>query len=182
MAINSRKKGSKNERDICKWWERWTGFDFDRVPASGGLRWGRTTDTAGDIICSDKKHFLRFPFSIECKAHKEINFEHLLLGNKKNKVREFWEQATSDSDRAGKLPILMMRYNGMKGGEYFILLPEGLSNFLKENHRELWFMDIHTDELRACVFMASQVINYVDYSTVNKLGRLLLKKSKHGKA
>lgn len=178
MAINSRKKGSKNERDVCKWWERWTGFDFDRVPASGGLRWGRTTDTAGDIICSDKKHFLRFPFSIECKAHKDINFEHILLGNKNIKIREFWEQAQSDAQRAGKLPILMMRYNGMKKGEYFFLVSGELAEHIKKESEKVWYMDIHTLELRACIFMASQVIEVIDYPTINKLGRNLLKKRK----
>ena len=32
---NSKKKGSKNERDVCKFWKEWSGLSFTRVPASG---------------------------------------------------------------------------------------------------------------------------------------------------
>lgn len=37
--INSKNKGSRFERTICKWFQDWTGYEFNRVPASGGLRW-----------------------------------------------------------------------------------------------------------------------------------------------
>lgn len=37
--VNSKQKGSRFERSICKFFQDWTGYEFSRVPASGGLRW-----------------------------------------------------------------------------------------------------------------------------------------------
>lgn len=119
---NSKKKGNKAERELCKWFQKWTGFPFTRVPASGGLRWKNTNATAGDIICDDERHSRRFQFSVESKSYKDINFEHLLLGNKKIKILEFWQQACDDAKRSGKLPILFMRYNGMTKDTYFVVM------------------------------------------------------------
>ena len=54
--INSRKKGSKNERFLTKLFEQWTGVEFSRVPASGGLRWkGMSEIIVGDIVKKIKK-------------------------------------------------------------------------------------------------------------------------------
>lgn len=120
---NSRAKGSKGERNLCKWFEKWTGFHFTRVPASGGLRWKNTNATAGDIICDNERHSRRFQFSVECKTYKDINFEHLILGNKKIKILEFWEQCKADAERSNKTPILFMRYDRMTKNTYFVCLP-----------------------------------------------------------
>ena len=43
--INSKKKGSRNERQLSKIFEKWTNLTFSRTPSSGGLRWHRTDDT-----------------------------------------------------------------------------------------------------------------------------------------
>lgn len=119
---NGKKKGNKAERELCKWFQQWTGYPFTRVPASGGLRWKNTNATAGDIICDDERHSRRFQFSVESKSYKDINFEHLILGNKKVKILEFWEQTNADADRSGKIPILFMRYNGMAKNTYFVVI------------------------------------------------------------
>lgn len=119
---NSKQKGSKNERELCKWFTDWTGLEFSRVPASGGLRWKKTDNISGDIICSDERGSKRFPFSVETKFYKDINFEHIILGNKKVKVLEFWEQAKEDGIRAKKEPLLFMRYNGMPKKVWFLVM------------------------------------------------------------
>ena len=80
--VNSKQKGSRFERSICKFFQDWTGYEFSRVPASGGLRWKKTDNITSDITCSDPKHSRRFSLSVECKSYQEIKFEHLLLGNK----------------------------------------------------------------------------------------------------
>jgi hypothetical protein len=128
---NSKKKGNKSERELCKWFERWTGFEFARIPASGGLRWkGLANATTGDIICTDDIHGRRFLLSVESKSYKDINFEHLILGNKKAKIREFWEQAIEDGKRGNKVPILFMRYNGMKKDVYFVAIGHDIFKLL----------------------------------------------------
>jgi len=178
--INSKAKGSKNERDTCKWWKDWTGYEFSRVPSSGGLRWSRTTDTTGDIICSDNKHYLRFPFSIECKNYKEINFEHILLGTKGAKVLQFWNQALEDAERGNKLPILMMRYNGMKKGDYFFVVDEQFGGILIDTmpHEDVNVMLINAKHIKLMIVMASDIIKYADYAKVYKESRKRLKAKK----
>jgi len=117
--INSKNKGSKNERSLAKLFEKWTGYEFSRTPSSGGLRWSNTDSTVGDLICSDKQHSRYFRFSVEAKFHRDINFEQLLLPNKNKKILEFWGQALEDSERSGKVPLLFMRYNGMPKDLHF---------------------------------------------------------------
>lgn len=128
---NSKKKGNKAERELCKWFEQWTGYDFARIPASGGLRWkGLANATTGDIICTHDIHGRRFLLSVESKSYKDINFEHLILGNKKNAVLQFWHQAKEDADRGGKVPLLFMRYNGMAKNTYFVVVPMIMYNLM----------------------------------------------------
>lgn len=174
--INSRNKGSRNERNLSKWWEQWTGFEFGRVPSSGGLRWNRTTDTTGDIICTNQKHFLRFPFSIEAKDYKDINFEHILLGTKGCKVLQFWEQAKNDANRGNKIPILMMRYNGMKKNEYFFVVDSYLADIISiellDTH--VPYMIVSANEEVLHIYMASDIIN-TNYKAIYKKAKTLLK-------
>ena len=121
--INSRNKGSKNERKVTALYKDWTGYDFSRTPASGGLKWKSNNSIIGDITCSDESHKDRFPFTIECKSYKEVNFEQLLSANKNIKILEFWSQAVKDAWRAKKTPILMVRYNGMPSDLHYLFLP-----------------------------------------------------------
>ena len=119
--VNSKKKGNKAERQLCSWFKTWTNMNFTRVPASGGLRWKNKNATTGDIICDDERHSRRFLFVIESKTYKDINFEHLILGNKKCKILEFWEQVNDDAKRSDKIPLLFMRYNGMNKNTWFVV-------------------------------------------------------------
>jgi len=128
--MNSKKKGNRNERKTAKLFETWTGYPFERVPSSGGLRWAKKSDTVGDIICTDEHHSRYFTFSIECKAHAEINFSELLLPNKGVKILEFWSQACEDATRANRIPILLMRFNGMPSDFYFVVLSSDYVDYL----------------------------------------------------
>ena len=174
--INSRTKGSKNERDIAKWWKSWTGFEFTRTPSSGGLRWKKTDNISADIVCSDDKHSRRFPFSIECKSYKDINFEHVLLGNKKCKILEFWHQATHDAVRSHKIPILMMRYNGMPKEEYFFAVDKELGELITKDYEgKLMVIDTKEEDTTIFIFMATNIIG-INYTYLYKEARKIIKK------
>lgn len=175
MAINSRNKGGRNERDICKWWKDWTGKDFSRVPSSGGLRWKRTADTTGDVICSDNKHFLKFPFSIECKAYAKLDFSHIIKGKNsakgdKPKIIMFWEQAVSDAIRGDKIPILFMRENGQKKGTYIVAMPFMLaSNIISQIYEDYGVIPTHfeiKDGEHQITIMNSDYLKSVSYKKV----------------
>lgn len=169
---NSKNKGNRAERDVAKWWEQFTGYEFGRVPASGGLRWKKTDNITSDVICTDDKHSRRFPFSIEVKFYKDINFEHILLGNKKCKIREFWEQAKSDADRGNKLPILMMRYNGMPKDQYFFCVDQRISYLMRDQNGPIMY--IEDSDLKLHIYMASN-IKKLNYKEIYKEARRILK-------
>lgn len=166
--INSKNKGNKNERDLCKAMKTWSSFEFSRVPQSGGLRWRKTENTTGDLICSDDRHKQKFKLSIETKFHTEINFQHLLLPNGKNKILEFWEQAKSDAKRGNKIPILFMRYNGMPKLTWFtVISSESYSNIREffPKHVRLIFRNKDGEKL---VLLNSSVLFESDYKQIHK--------------
>lgn len=177
---NGKRKGNKNERELTKYWQDWTGLEFSRVPQSGGLRWQNMEHITGDIICTDPLKNRRFPFSIETKFHRDIRFEHLILGNKKQKIMEFWEQAVEDGQRANRIPLLFMRYNGMPKQTWFVVISEklfklGLRFGLKNNQRTMF--TLHIPEQEALVVMHSDDFSNIDYKEFTKT---LKKKIRHG--
>lgn len=34
MSGNSKNKGNRGEREVCKFWKEWTNYEFSRTPAS----------------------------------------------------------------------------------------------------------------------------------------------------
>lgn len=129
--MNSKKKGSKWERELSKFFENWTGYKFSRTPGSGG--WAKAKDSFGDVTCVDEKHAKRFPLSVEAKNYQEIKFEHILLGNEGAKILQFWEQASGDAKSSKKIPFLAMRYNNMPKGEAFVMMGKDFFNYFLEN-------------------------------------------------
>lgn len=159
MKVNSKKKGNKFERDICKFFTEWTGYEFSRVPQSGGLRWKNTQSITSDVICTDDFYSRRWPFSIECKFHKEINFEHLLLSKKPSKIEEFWKQAQGDALRGNKKPLLIMRYNGMPKNEAFIVCDKETQHFIQSQKPSLEkpFLEVHyKDSSNLYIYLLSE--------------------------
>jgi len=167
---NGKKKGAKGERDLSKWWKTWTGYDFTRVPASGGLRWKSMANaTTGDLVCAHDIHSRRFQFSVECKNYKDINFEHIILNTKKSKIHGFWKQASDDAIRGNKVPILFMRYNGMPKNMYFVVLPTYVFNLFFPTLTKMdypRFMVQGFDD--GVVIMNSQDLLKFDYMTLHK--------------
>lgn len=168
--INSKNKGSRFERAICKWFQDWTGYEFSRVPASGGLRWKKTDNITSDITCTDPKHSKKFRLSVECKFYHEIKFEHILLGNKGCKILSFWDQACSDADRGNKIPVLIMKYNNMPKDEAFFVVGDNLYDIIMEQEDKLSkpIMRILVDgNIHLNVFMLSD-INHLNYKLLSR--------------
>ena len=175
--MSSKSKGNKNERDVAKYFKTWTGYDFGRTPQSGALRWKRAQAVSADIVCTDDKHGRRFPFSIECKFYKDINFEHLLLDNKKVKILEFWEQANDDAERSGKEPLLFMRYNGMAKNTWFVVMNTNVWDFISDKiKQENRVMRIESPESDFCIVNSGDLAR-VDYKTLYIYIRKALKKN-----
>lgn len=123
--INARSKGQRGEHLAIDFMKDWTGMDFRRTPGSGGLR-GHVVDyTEGDIVCVKKNYI--FPLCLEVKFYEELNFSHLLYDSRVKKakvkgIKKFWKQTSSSAKRAEKVPILLMRYNGLPKDVFFVMI------------------------------------------------------------
>lgn len=174
--MNSKKKGSKFERNIAKWFTEWTGFQFQRTPYSGANHVNR--DLASDIMCSDERHAHRCKISIECKSYKDIKFEQTLLGNKGADIDKFWEQASRDAKRSNKVPILCMRYNSMPSDDFFFVFPgymaEAFTGVFSDKYMTLVFNGNYL-----VIVMAHEVLEHVDYKKVHKLAKQIVKQDEN---
>lgn len=179
MAINSKNKGNRGEREVAKFMKEWTGYEFTRVPQSGGLRWKSRENIAGDIICSDPKHERYCRLSIEVKFPSEVAFEHLLLhtiGKSTDKVNHYWNQCSSDANAVNKVPILFIHRNGMKKGTFFVVLDSMVASKMIINQPDVIFdygiMDYIKSTSKAGVFgltiMNSEDLKKFDYSKLHK--------------
>ncbi len=184
---NSKKKGNRFERVVAKFFTEWSGFNFGRTPGSGSFHNNR--DLGSDLICNDDKHKNRCCISIECKNYQDIRFEHVLLGNKRCKIFDFWKQASKDAKRTKKFPILCMRYNSMHKGEFFFVIDEKVAASLLKiqdlsNNPIKRLMTISAPELiqlkpvtlTLYVFMASEIKSSISYKKLHKLLRKDIKK------
>ena len=95
MPINSKAKGSSYELKIAKQLTAWSGYEFNRTPMSGGLRWQEDNNISGDIVPPAE---LKFPFSVECKKREiDWDFDFLLKGT--SPIWDFYKQSCRDSSR-----------------------------------------------------------------------------------
>lgn len=187
MAINSRRKGARGERVAAKLLTAWTKRPFSKTPASGGLHW-KNQNVAGDIVCTKEGHF--FPFCMEIKNHKKIDFSHLLVPNiKSNRIDifNFIDQASTDAERVNKIPLVMMRYNSLPREFYFMLMRYedyqylysnmGLGKLLLRNSLVYWNKDMG----RKLVILKSDEFFKLPYKEVKTLTKKLIKDGKRKK-
>lgn len=172
--INSKSKGSKNEREVAKALSAWTGFEFARVPMSGGLGWKNRMQVTGDVIPTDPKDMVSFPFSVEAKSYASLDLEAPLLGNN-CKWHEWWIQCSSDADQAHKWGLLIIRRNLMPKGEYFCVLDidifDSITDSLPKTFRNPRGYYNYNEEL---VIFPSKDLFRADYSIISKpLNQLL---------
>lgn len=83
---------------------------FERVPMSGALSYLK-----GDVW---SPYWPEIPWCIECKHHKEVDWNNLLTATKSNLVIQFWEQTIREAKVMNKLPLLIYRWN--RGKNYAV--------------------------------------------------------------
>lgn len=167
--INSRKKGARGEKKACEVFQKWTSFKFHRVPQSGGLHW-KLDNTCGDIICGDPLH--RFDFSIEVKNYADINFEHLLMPHVNCDIMGYWAQCIKDAERGKKLPLLLMRYDGMAKDLFFAVIE--YSHFKLIKH--LLDKKLPYFKYGKLIFMHSGMLFNSDYKQVKKITHKIIRR------
>lgn len=169
---NQRSKGNKAQRVAAGVLKAWTKKNFASTPRSGGLRWNNMRNVIGDVTCTTEGHF--FPFSVEVKFYKDINFEHPMYLDKGD-LYDFWAQAQEDAVRAKKLPLLMIRYNRLPREFFFVGLktPDFKKLFTGVNNLELKrVMSIR--HMGLTIINSTELVR-TDYKQVKKIAKELIK-------
>ena len=161
-SINQKKKGNRNETVAAKWLTAWTGKDFTRTPSSGGLQWKDMSNVCGDVVCTDEN--FNFVFSVETKHLKDVSLPATGELRANSKVFTIWEQCSRDAERGNKVPMLMLRRNGMGAGEYVIVLPAVVSEHFGDDAHAISTGVSKTGEALNCY--RSSDIQGADYSAL----------------
>lgn len=108
MGYNkSKTKGSAYEAKIVGILNKeFKSLQFERVPLSGAISYLK-----GDIWTPHDT--AAFPYTIEAKHYKEINWNNLLTA-KSTEMYKFWEQTLREADVMGKKPLLIFRWDRSK--------------------------------------------------------------------
>lgn len=113
--------GSNWERDTAKfltYWltGQWLEYYFWRSPGSGSIATstGLNPDLHGDIIpLKPEAEVLCSKFVLECKSgYPKTSLDHHLKYNKKDWIKEFWEQVNNDAEKTNKYPMLIYKKKG----------------------------------------------------------------------
>lgn len=154
--IDSRQKGNRVERDLCKILAERLGGSFSRTVGSGN-RWSQAEMNrsaagvfSGDICVPDD-----FRWTIECKGGY-VDALNPLPGGRSVTIDGFIAQATSDAERCGRLPmvawkrdrrpwLVMVRVADLSDGGFdSVLTYRGwailtLSDLIDGRGRSFWF-------------------------------------------
>lgn len=166
VMINSKNKGDSNERQATKWLYLWTGVRFIRTPSSGGRRLENASNFCGDVVCEDET--FNFIFAVETKHLKKITFDPILRSN--SAIFTIWEQAKRDADRAGKLPMLMLRENGRSIGSYMIYFSQSVHEKVKRTGAVVVSKGVNKDGGRIYGYTSDDLLEKISYE---KLGSLI---------
>lgn len=106
MAINSRSKGNRYERDMAAAFTHWTGFKMVRTPSSG------FTHKTGDICPKEPEHMVEFPLNIELKKRNTWNLSDLITAKRVNSgIIDWWKQCINDAKQSYRIPVLIFSKN-----------------------------------------------------------------------
>lgn len=107
MAYNkSKAKGSAYEQKIADLLSKEFNKEFRRVPLSGSIDYLK-----GDIWTPHDTAW--WPYCIECKHYKEIEWNNLLTSKTTN-IFGFWAQTLREAETMNKKPLLIFRWNRSK--------------------------------------------------------------------
>ena len=123
--VQSKKKGNNFERDVVHLFkDLFKDEGFERNAFSGSLYGGsnrhrmqgmneeHTSAVCGDIICPKD-----YPFSIECKAYKDLDFHNIINGSCKT-LDEWIDQAEDDAKATNKKVLIIIKINNR--GKYVV--------------------------------------------------------------
>jgi hypothetical protein len=137
MTINSKRKGNSWELEFSKiLTENFKGV-WKRAPMSGAIfgasnrhRAEGVREDAQEILSGDLISPKDWPFSVECKSYKELEFHQIIKGQCK-KLDDWITQGESDSEFCKKKLFIAIKI--VRKGCFVLLEKEGVT-YLPENY------------------------------------------------
>lgn len=171
MAFLAKKKGNSFERECVHILTEHFGQGFSRVPQSGAAFGGTNfrraegfsnnamTVLVGDIITPEL-----FPFSIECKSYKSLQFFQLLKGSC-TQLDGWISQSEQDCLLSKKQPIIFFKLNNI--GIFCCIKNDliknvSIENYVKYKNYTIITMDVFLDiykDLEILKDFLSKIIN-----------------------
>lgn len=108
-GTNGRTKGADFERDIAKDLRTWLGDEWTVLRTQTDRQRGQTGH-AGEFTI-ERKDGARFPFAIECKAHKTFDEGQLWRVPVVGPLPKFWAQAVRQAELVDGRPLLIVKRN-----------------------------------------------------------------------
>lgn len=162
--INSKNKGNTMERKVAKMLSEWSGYQFNRTPASGGLHWKDDNSVTGDIVPPPE---LQFPLSIEVKKQEvPWDFDFILTGT--SSLWEFYKQSARDAHRTTdngqyKQPIVVFSKN--RRGTY-VMMPVEVFYKLPQLEGERHLVIRYSDRCQAVVMDFEKMLSLVSLQEI----------------
>lgn len=116
MPSASKNKEYRHLTKIIPLLDSWWGEKFQKVPASGALRWGTGHWTYADIVPPSS-----LPFIIECKHHVEVELDEILRkDHTQGRITWFWYHCTipaalraTEEHKSPIYPLLIYKQNAV---------------------------------------------------------------------
>jgi Holliday junction resolvase len=101
--VDSRAKGARGEYLVRDMLRTYTGYQFERVPASGALAYLK-----GDIYVPNEKN----RFCIEVKSYAESPLtDKIFTARKTNNLIRWWKKVEIQAEGGNQEPLLFFKYN-----------------------------------------------------------------------
>lgn len=173
MASTATQKGNRGQlmaRDVLQGWTH----KKMKSSSQSGMPGYNHDPHKGDILCNTEGHF--FPFTVEVKFYKEINFCHLLQPNiKLPLIIEFWAQCFGDAKICKKIPMLMMRFNGLPKDFFFVVIEHKFMNHIYGLFTpSISCLEYHSPE-ESLVLLRSDQFFSLDYKEIKRIAKTQIK-------
>lgn len=109
--VDSRQKGARAESGAKDILRRYTGLNWQRVPASGAL--GPEHGMKGDLYIAKSNNI----FCVEVKHYKDDQLSTKVLTSVKPTIYDWWEQALRQGEQVEAEPLLIFKHDRSK---YFV--------------------------------------------------------------
>lgn len=104
--VDSRSKGARGEYMVRDLLREHTGYQFERVPASGALAYLK-----GDLYVPNQNNI----FCIEVKNYEESPLnDKIFTATKTNNLIRWWNKIVMQAEGGNQQPMLFFRYNRSK--------------------------------------------------------------------